>query len=101
MTTELDLGKYALGRNDVEDHVFKPRKGLSEEGFGHGLPSPPSEGPEFSPAKGPLGIDEIGRIKRRYSSFTRAVTVACCAHRTRQVGSLGNSSGGHFTHPVE
>ena len=30
-TTELDLGKYQLGWSDVEDYVFKPRKGLSEE----------------------------------------------------------------------
>jgi len=29
--TELDLGKYQLGWSDVEDYVFKPRKGLSEE----------------------------------------------------------------------
>ena len=28
---ELDLGKYQLGWSDVEDYVFKPRKGLSEE----------------------------------------------------------------------
>ena len=28
--TELDLGKYQLGWSDVEDYVFKPRKGLSE-----------------------------------------------------------------------
>ena len=28
-TTELDLGKYQLGWSDVEDYVFKPRKGLS------------------------------------------------------------------------
>ncbi|MCU1490612.1 MAG: FeS assembly protein SufB [Acidimicrobiaceae bacterium] len=30
-TTDLDLGKYTLGWSDVEDYVFKPRKGLSEE----------------------------------------------------------------------
>jgi Fe-S cluster assembly protein SufB len=30
-TTELDLGRYQLGWSDVEDYVFKPRKGLSEE----------------------------------------------------------------------
>jgi Fe-S cluster assembly scaffold protein SufB len=30
-TTDLDLGKYKLGWSDVEDYVFKPRKGLSEE----------------------------------------------------------------------
>ena len=30
-TTELDLGKYQLGWSDVEDYVFKPRKGLNEE----------------------------------------------------------------------
>ncbi|MDA8291602.1 MAG: Fe-S cluster assembly protein SufB [Actinomycetota bacterium] len=30
-TTDLDLGKYRLGWSDVEDYVFKPRKGLSEE----------------------------------------------------------------------
>jgi len=30
-TTELDLGKYQLGWSDVENYVFKPRKGLSEE----------------------------------------------------------------------
>ncbi len=29
--TQLDLGKYQLGWSDVEDYVFKPRKGLSEE----------------------------------------------------------------------
>jgi Fe-S cluster assembly protein SufB len=29
--TELDLGKYQLGWSDVEDYIFKPRKGLSEE----------------------------------------------------------------------
>jgi len=29
--TDLDLGKYQLGWSDVEDYVFKPRKGLSEE----------------------------------------------------------------------
>ena len=31
MTTEIDLGRYRLGWSDVEDYVFKPRKGLSEE----------------------------------------------------------------------
>src|SRR5487761_2206399 len=31
MTTELDLGKYKLGWSDVEDYVFKPKKGLNEE----------------------------------------------------------------------
>jgi Fe-S cluster assembly protein SufB len=30
-TTQVDLGKYQLGWSDVEDYVFKPRKGLSEE----------------------------------------------------------------------
>jgi len=30
-TTELDLGRYQLGWSDVEDYVFKPKKGLSEE----------------------------------------------------------------------
>ncbi len=30
-TTEIDLGHYQLGWSDVEDYVFKPRKGLSEE----------------------------------------------------------------------
>jgi len=30
-TTELDLGRYQLGWSDVEDYVFKPRKGISEE----------------------------------------------------------------------
>ncbi|MGO9910743.1 MAG: Fe-S cluster assembly protein SufB [Acidimicrobiales bacterium] len=30
-TTELDLGKYQLGWSDVEDYVFKPRKGINEE----------------------------------------------------------------------
>lgn len=30
-TTELELGRYQLGWSDVEDYVFKPRKGLSEE----------------------------------------------------------------------
>ncbi len=28
--TELDLGRYSLGWSDVEDYVFKPKKGLSE-----------------------------------------------------------------------
>jgi Fe-S cluster assembly protein SufB len=30
-TAELDLGRYQLGWSDVEDYVFKPKKGLSEE----------------------------------------------------------------------
>jgi Fe-S cluster assembly protein SufB len=30
-TTELDLDRYQLGWSDVEDYVFKPRKGLNEE----------------------------------------------------------------------
>jgi Fe-S cluster assembly protein SufB len=30
-TTSLDLGRYQLGWSDVEDYVFKPKKGLSEE----------------------------------------------------------------------
>jgi Fe-S cluster assembly protein SufB len=29
-STELDLGRYSLGWSDVEDYVFKPKKGLSE-----------------------------------------------------------------------
>ena len=29
-TTELDLGRYKLGWHDVEDYVFKPKKGLNE-----------------------------------------------------------------------
>ncbi|HUC35882.1 MAG TPA: Fe-S cluster assembly protein SufB [Acidimicrobiales bacterium] len=29
--TELDLGRYKLGWSDVEDYVFKPKKGLSED----------------------------------------------------------------------
>ena len=28
--TDLDLGRYQLGWSDVEDYVFKPKKGLSE-----------------------------------------------------------------------
>ena len=28
---DLDLGRYKLGWSDVEDYVFKPKKGLSEE----------------------------------------------------------------------
>jgi Fe-S cluster assembly scaffold protein SufB len=28
-TTDIDLGKYALGWSDAEDYVFKPRKGLT------------------------------------------------------------------------
>src|SRR5579875_2310970 len=31
MATELDLGRYKLGWSDVEDYVYKPRKGLNEE----------------------------------------------------------------------
>ena len=31
MATGIDLGKYALGWSDVEDYVFKPRKGLNED----------------------------------------------------------------------
>ena len=30
-TSDLDLGRYKLGWSDVEDYVFKPKKGLSEE----------------------------------------------------------------------
>src|SRR5206468_872820 len=30
-TTELDLGRYKLGWHDVEDYVFKPKKGLNED----------------------------------------------------------------------
>ena len=30
-TDDLDLGRYKLGWSDVEDYVFKPKKGLSEE----------------------------------------------------------------------
>src|SRR5580692_4006342 len=30
-TTGLDLGRYQLGWSDVEEYVFKPKKGLSEE----------------------------------------------------------------------
>src|SRR3982750_1436927 len=30
-TTDLDLGRYALGWSDVEDYVFKPKKGLNRE----------------------------------------------------------------------
>jgi Fe-S cluster assembly protein SufB len=29
-STQLDLGRYSLGWSDVEDYVFKPKKGLSE-----------------------------------------------------------------------
>ena len=29
-TTDLDLGRYQLGWSDVEDYVFKPKKGLNE-----------------------------------------------------------------------
>jgi Fe-S cluster assembly scaffold protein SufB len=29
-STEIDLGRYKLGWSDVEDYVFKPKKGLSE-----------------------------------------------------------------------
>src|SRR5579884_194995 len=28
---QLDLGRYKLGWSDVEDYVYKPKKGLSEE----------------------------------------------------------------------
>jgi len=31
MTTSIDLGKYSLGWSDVEDYIYKPKKGLSEE----------------------------------------------------------------------
>ena len=30
-STDLDLGRYKLGWSDVEDYVFKPKKGLNEE----------------------------------------------------------------------
>ena len=30
-TNDLDLGRYKLGWSDVENYVFKPKKGLSEE----------------------------------------------------------------------
>ncbi len=30
-TTDIDLGRYQLGWSDVEDYVFKPKKGLNEE----------------------------------------------------------------------
>ncbi|MGH9300763.1 MAG: Fe-S cluster assembly protein SufB, partial [Acidimicrobiales bacterium] len=30
-TTELDLGRYKLGWSDVEDYVFKPKKGLNTD----------------------------------------------------------------------
>ncbi len=30
-TTELDLGRYKLGWSDVEDYVFKPKKGLNQD----------------------------------------------------------------------
>ncbi|MCI2975783.1 MAG: Fe-S cluster assembly protein SufB [Ferrimicrobium sp.] len=30
-SVELDLGRYKLGWSDVEDYVFKPKKGLSKE----------------------------------------------------------------------
>ncbi len=30
-STEIDLGRYKLGWSDVEDYVFKPKKGLSED----------------------------------------------------------------------
>jgi FeS assembly protein SufB len=30
-TTDLDLGRYKLGWSDVEDYVFKPKKGLNED----------------------------------------------------------------------
>src|SRR3954470_1927083 len=29
-TTDLDLGRYSLGWSDVEDYVYKPKKGLNE-----------------------------------------------------------------------
>jgi len=32
--TELDLGKYQLGWSDVEDYVFKPRKGCPKRSSG-------------------------------------------------------------------
>ena len=31
-TTDLDLGRYQLGWSDEEDYVFKPKKGLTEDG---------------------------------------------------------------------
>jgi len=31
VNAQLDLGRYKLGWSDVEDYVFKPKKGLSEE----------------------------------------------------------------------
>ena len=30
-TTELDLGRYKLGWHDIEDYVFKPKKGLNAD----------------------------------------------------------------------
>ena len=30
-TTDLDLGRYKLGWSDVEDYVYKPKKGISED----------------------------------------------------------------------
>ncbi len=30
-TTELDLGRYKLGWSDVEDYVFKPKKGINQD----------------------------------------------------------------------
>src|SRR4051794_21497332 len=30
-TTDLDLGRYSLGWSDVEDYVYKPKKGLNED----------------------------------------------------------------------
>ncbi len=30
-TTEIDLGRYKLGWSDVEDYVFKPKKGLNQD----------------------------------------------------------------------
>ncbi len=31
VNTQVDLGRYKLGWSDVEDYVFKPKKGLSEQ----------------------------------------------------------------------
>ena len=28
-TTDLDLGRYKLGWSDVEEYIFKPKKGLN------------------------------------------------------------------------
>lgn len=30
-TTDIDLGRYKLGWSDVEDYVFKPKKGINED----------------------------------------------------------------------